>query len=224
MRLRTRPSTGLFYSQTPDPLRQFLNMRWWSLPALIACVLLVSLKARPDEPNSSGSTNEPKVRTFAGHGVVEELKLDELVVVIRHEAISNYMAAMTMPFKVKTPALLAAVRTGDEILFQLHVTDVESWIDHLQKIGTVPVRTNATRIGSSPVPVPAETPLLDCKFTNELGQAVSLNDFHGQALAITFFYTRCPLPDYCPRLSKNFEEASEKLRLATNAPSNWHLL
>jgi len=66
--------------------------------------------------------------------------------------------------------------------------------------------------------------LLDYKFTNELGQAVSLNDFHGQALAMTFFYTRCPLPDYCPRLSKNFQEASQKLEAMTNAPANWHFI
>ena len=67
-------------------------------------------------------------------------------------------------------------------------------------------------------------PLLDYKFTNELGQAVSLNDFRGQALAITFFYTRCPLPDYCPRLSKNFQEASQKLESLPDAPANWHFL
>ena len=67
-------------------------------------------------------------------------------------------------------------------------------------------------------------PLLDYKFTNELGQAVSLNDFRGQALAITFFYTRCPLPDYCPRLSKNFQEAQQKLESLPGAPANWHLL
>ncbi len=66
--------------------------------------------------------------------------------------------------------------------------------------------------------------LRDYKFTNELGSAVSLNDFRGQALAITFFYTRCPLPDFCPRLSKNFQEATQKLSAMTNAPTNWHLL
>ena len=82
-------------------------------------------------------------------------------------------------------------------------------MEHIAKIGTVSL---------PPVPAPANSPavppnhpLLDYKFTNELGQAVSLNDFRGQALAITFFYTRCPLPDYCPRLSKNFQEAQQKL-------------
>jgi protein SCO1/2 len=51
-----------------------------------------------------------------------------------------------------------------------------------------------------------------------------LNDFRGQALAITFFYTRCPIPDYCPRLSKNFQEAQQKLESLPGAPANWHLL
>jgi protein SCO1/2 len=65
---------------------------------------------------------------------------------------------------------------------------------------------------------------MDYPFTNELGQAVRLNDFRGQALAITFFFTRCPIPDYCPRLSKNFEEASQKLSAMPRGPTNWHFL
>jgi cytochrome oxidase Cu insertion factor (SCO1/SenC/PrrC family) len=70
----------------------------------------------------------------------------------------------------------------------------------------------------------APLPLVDCQLTNELGHAVRLSDFHGQALAITFFYTRCPLPKFCPRLSRNFQEASGKLAAMTNAPRNWHFL
>jgi protein SCO1/2 len=66
--------------------------------------------------------------------------------------------------------------------------------------------------------------LADCQLTNELGHAIRLSDFHGQALAIAFFYTRCPLPEFCPRLSKNFQEASDKLAAMTNAPGNWHFL
>lgn len=66
--------------------------------------------------------------------------------------------------------------------------------------------------------------LLHFQFTNELGQPVSLGDFSGQALAITFFYTRCPLPNYCPRLSKNFQSACQKLAARPDGPTNWHFL
>jgi protein SCO1 len=65
---------------------------------------------------------------------------------------------------------------------------------------------------------------MDYPFTNQLGQPVTLRSFRGQAVAITFFFTRCPIPEYCPRLSKNFEEASAKLAAMPNAPTNWHLL
>jgi protein SCO1/2 len=161
-------------------------------------------------------------RSFTAKGTVMELKPDGRTVVIQHEAISNYMAAMTMPFKVKTPEELAGLHRGDEVSFQLHVTEVESWVDGITKIGAVslpPIQTPA----HSPTNQPHH-PLLDYKFTNELGQAGSLNDFRGQALAITFFYTRCPIPEYCPRLSKNFQEAQQKLESLPGAPANWHLL
>ena len=95
-------------------------------------------------------------------------------------------------------------------------------MDQIAKIGTasLPPARRPPRSRRRP----AGHPLLDYKFTNELGQAVSLNDFRGQALAITFFYTRCPLPDFCPRLSKNFQEAQQKLESRPNAPANWHLI
>ena len=151
-----------------------------------------------------------------------ELRPDGRSMVIRHEAISNYMAAMTMPFKAKAPEELAGLHRGDEISFQLHVTESESWVDGIVKIGTVslpPISTPA-----KPPAVRPDHPLLAYKFTNELGQAVSLNQFRGQALAITFFYTRCPIPDYCPRLSKNFQAAQQKLESLPGAPTNWHLI
>ncbi|HWQ93434.1 MAG TPA: SCO family protein [Clostridia bacterium] len=74
------------------------------------------------------------------------------------------------------------------------------------------------------LPAPGQHPLMHFPFTNELGQAVTLGQFRGKALAITFIFTRCSVPDYCPRLSKNFLEASQKLRAMPNAPTNWHFL
>jgi protein SCO1/2 len=94
----------------------------------------------------------------------------------------------------------------------------------LQPAGSVLGASQLNYEPATTINVAAANPLLSYKFTNELGQAVSLNDFHGQALGVTFFYTRCPLPDYCPRLSKNFEEASQKLAAMTNAPANWHFI
>lgn len=183
-------------------------------------LILSGAKSTGSPPLSGGAATN--VRMFVAKGTVTELKPDGRTVVIRHEAISNYMGAMTMPFQVKDPKALAGLHRGDEITFRLQVTESESWVDGIAKIGTVslpPIQTP-----TNPPAVRPNHPLLDYKFTNELGQAVSLNDFHGQALAITFFFTRCPLPDYCPRLSKNFRAAQQKLESLPGAPANWHLL
>lgn len=168
-------------------------------------------------------SGEATARAFFARGVILEIKADSSQVVIRHEAISGYMDGMTMPFKVKDPAQLTELRRGDQVTFQLHVMADESWVDHFQKIGVVSLTENKTSPQETSAPR-RDKSLLDYKFTNELGRAVSFNDFRGQALAVTFFYTRCPLPDYCPRLSKNFKEASQKLEAMANAPTNWHFI
>jgi len=192
-------------------------MRRW-LPAITVVLLGIALPG-------GAESGEATARTFSARGVILEIKPDTAQVVIRHEAIAGYMDGMTMPFKVKDLAQLTGLKRGDQTTFQLHVTADTSWVDHFQKIGVVSLSENkiGPQAAKSSAPRPDKS-LLDYKFTNELDQAVSFNDFRGQALAITFFYTRCPLPDYCPRLSKNFEEASQKLKAMANAPTNWHFI
>jgi protein SCO1/2 len=167
--------------------------------------------------------------------MVKEVAADGKAVIIAHEAIPNYMEAMTMPFTIKEPGELTGLRPGDNILFRLRVTDSESWVEGISKnTGTQTVGQAArlsggsltlgpSKAGETPAPL-RRHPLLDYPFTNELAQAVRLSDFRGQALAITFFFTRCPIPEFCPRLSKNFEEASEKLCAMPGGPTNWHFL
>ncbi len=131
-----------------------------------------------------------------------------------------------MPFKIRDLSILTNVSAGDEINFVLHVTSDESWIDQVTRTGTrVPVpRGAAIESTNAPTVKAGRHPLLDYAFTNEFGQPMRLSQFEGQALGITFFFTRCPVPDFCPRLSKNFEEASQKLLALTNGPTNWHFL
>ena len=188
----------------------------------LLCVWLISF---PSWGGISPATNDPYAssRNFAAHGVIQQLPADRRTVIIKHGAIAGYMDAMTMPFKVKDAVGLAGLQPGDEITFQLHVTDAESWVDQIHKIGTAPVALTPLSDSPEMVSAPAGS-FMDYALTNELGQKVTLRDFQGQSLAITFFYTRCPLPDFCPRLSRNFQEAAQKLRSLPGGPTNWHFL
>jgi protein SCO1 len=172
--------------------------------------------------SGSQQTNE---RMFIVSGVVKELKPDGTTVVIRHQPITNYMDAMTMPFKARDPKELVDLQAGDAVSFRLRVTETESCVDQIRRTARATIE-RADRIPgpSTTVPPRPRHPLLDYPFVNELGKQVRLSDFQGQALAITFFFTRCPIPDYCPRLSRNFEEASQKLASLPGAATNWHFL
>ena len=66
--------------------------------------------------------------------------------------------------------------------------------------------------------------LPDYTFTLEDGSEARLSDFRGKAVAFTFFYSRCPLPDYCPRMNTDFRETRDLLSADPKAPKNWQLL
>ncbi len=198
-------------------------MRSWLFTIILFSIILpAAISAQP------ALLPDQAVRVFSACGVVEEIKPESRTIIVRHEAIANYMTAMTMPFKVKDTNELAGLQRGSKIDFQLHVAADESWIAKIVRTGTVALPPPPTMTVTAPAmganDADPKYELLHYKFTNELGQAVSIGDFSGQALAITFFYTRCPLPDYCPRLSKNFQSAAEKLKARPGAPMNWHFL
>ena len=205
------------------PAADFLSLAW-RLAFLAGCGFLTYLwltkEYRASVPPHSS------VRTFAVLGVVEEVIPGQSALVVSHEAIGSFMRAMTMPFNVRPAQEMLGMQPGDAISFRLSMTETESWIDRIMKLGFGSVARASSKIVSESAPVPSQNPhpLRDYSFTNQLGQPVTLHSFEGQALAITFFFTRCPIPDFCPRLSKNFAEASSRLTQLAHGPTNWHFL
>ena len=166
-----------------------------------------------------GQTNH----TYAVRGTVQALAADHRHVTIKHEKIPGYMAAMTMDFSVRDTNALSTFAPGDVITFNLVVAADDDWIENLQRVGS----TNAPaplawHVVASELEVGDELP--DCEFTSENGQSVRFSDFAGRAVAFTFFFTSCPLPEFCPRMNKNFSEARTLLLADTNAPANWQFL
>lgn len=206
-----------------------------------------------DQRQAGGRTSSSKGsnQVFEVKGVVKELKPDGRTVLIRHEEVPNFMPAMTMPFEAKVPAELKGLTAGDQVAFRMTVTENDVWIDQIKKTGldaetlsaqpasssatgatvkpaisdsSLPTKTGPYQIVRDLDPLQIGDRLPEYHFTNEQGQAVNTLDLKGQAVAITFIFTRCPLPNFCPRMSSNFEEAQRKLLRMANAPTNWHLL
>jgi len=130
--------------------------------------------------------------------------------------------AMTMDFPVQDTNTLAGLAPGDVINFQLVVSTNDDWVQNLQHVGQTTLSTPP-----APAPVPELKPgdlMPDVEFTTESGARRHFAEFRGSAVAFTFFFTRCPLPDYCPRMNRNFAATRDLLLAATNAPANWQLL
>lgn len=172
-----------------------------------------------------------KKQVFQVKGVLQEVQAEKKRVKIAHEEIPDYMAAMTMEFEVKDARELAGLQPGDNVAFRMIVTDTDGWIDQVRKLpaasnevpSVITIGTNVFRRVRDVEPLNEGDAVPDYRFTNQLGRTVNLSQFRGQALALTFIFTRCPFPTYCPRMSMNFEEAARQLKARSGTLTNWHL-
>lgn len=192
---------------------------------MFATLLLVSCSDERAGSKSSAAATQ----SYAVKGVVRELKADGRTVVIRHEEIPDYMEAMTMPFRVRDTNELRDLASGVAVSFRLNVTDDASWIDQVKVTGTsavaeAPKPAAAASVATNQPGAFSWENIPEFALTNEFGQPVRLRDLKGRAVAMTLFFTRCPLPEYCPRLSKNFQGALAKLKAMTGGPTNFHFL
>ena len=51
----------------------------------------------------------------------------------------------------------------------------------------------------------------DFAMTTQEGETLNLSDLRGKVVALTFIYTRCPLPDFCPLMDRKFEELADRI-------------
>lgn len=191
------------------------------LPLLSLSALILSAGCKPESsaPPVTTTTNQ----TYSVSGVVEAIPPDHRHATIKNEKIPGYMAAMTMDFSVRDTNALNGIAPGDKIDFTLVVTADDDWIENIHQTGKAGVTTPPGRNLAEPELSVGDT-LPDYEFLSAADQPVRFSDFRGSAVAFTFFFTSCPLPEYCPRMNRNFSEARKLLSTGTNAVKNWEML
>ena len=188
-------------------------------------LLVVMAGCKQDsQPNAAAET--PTFKTFDVQGILRDLSPDHRTATIQHHSIPGFMPAMTMPFNVKEPWEFDGIEIGSDITFKLVMSTNDHWIQDIHflalRIENIP---SSAFLPRNNVPELKHGDLLpDYEFTAENGSKIHFSDFRGRAVAFTFFFTSCPLPDYCPRMSRNFFETRNLMLAMTNAPSNWQLL
>lgn len=155
-----------------------------------------------------GCQRAPEAREYELSGQILVIRPETSEVMIRHGDIVGFMPGMTMPFKVDDAALLEGRVAGDLVTATLVVTDERAWLSTLTATGHAPLPEDAP----DSIPAAAGVHVLepgdevpDTPLASPQGP-VSLRAPRGMATAMTFIYTRCPLPDYCPLMDRRFAE------------------
>ncbi len=191
-------------------------------PLLLICIFLVFISACQKPAPPAAASAEAKRFPFKGKVISVNIAKNEAV--IQHDEIPGYMDAMTMPFPIKDTWVMEELSPGSQVSAQL-VVDKGNF--YLEKVAIVALPNP----DQSPLPVvnPAEKELEgkevpDLKLTNQDGKRIGLKDFSGKALAVTFIYTRCPLPNYCPLMSIRFSEMAMNLQKSPELKDKVRLL
>jgi protein SCO1 len=131
------------------------------------------------------------------------------------------MEAMTMPYRLKDPGIIPELHPGDQITATLRVDDVD---DRLDQVVVIEQAQPDYKPAVFYHPLKEGDAVPDFKLRNQSGQQIHLAQFRGKVLLVTFIYTRCPLPDFCPRMSRNFAQIDKALASDPRLYAGSHLL
>ncbi|MGI8494250.1 MAG: SCO family protein [Pyrinomonadaceae bacterium] len=170
------------------------------------------------------SVSPENSKRYRLHGKVISVNKAEKTAAIAHDDIKGYMPAMTMDFPVKNDDVLNTLSKDAEVDADLVVDNANGkfWLENFSVIAAPDPNNPAPAANENVVQTGKEVP--DFKLTNQDGKSVSFKDFKGKALAITFIYTRCPLPDYCIKMSKNFSDLANQLAVQPETKDKIRLL
>jgi len=154
-------------------------------------------------------------KRYPAEGLVLRVEREKQTVVISHREIRGYMSAMAMPFRVRDAAQLEGLVPGSRVDFQLEVGRRGTFVRNLHPRASVTegvTDDNGRELRLPPPPdklsIGAVMP--DFSLIDQLSRPVRISGFRGKVVALNFIYTRCPLPDVCPRLSAGFARLQKR--------------
>ena len=215
----------------------------FALRAAVGLVLVVTFAAGCKQPshgaaagassaaaNGSGAENAAaaagELKTFPVRGKIVSVDAAKGMVVLDHEAIPGFMDAMTMPYKLKDPGVASELHPGDRITAKMLVRKTadgyeDPMLDEI--VVTAQARPDYKPSVQYHVPTAGDA-VPDFRLVNQSGRTIHLAQFKGRVLLLTFVYTRCPLPDYCIRMSQNFAQIDRALKADPALYARTHLL
>lgn len=179
----------------------------------IISVLLLALAACAPSP--------PAAKHYQLAGTIVSIDRPGLSLVINGDPVPGFMPAMPMPYKVKTASELNSLVPGDSITAVIVMQKNDYWLESIR----VTKRSNAPPVPASGLHLPSSGDAVpNFELVNQSDKHIFLNQYLGKVLLVTFIYTRCPFPDYCPRVTGQFAEVNRELEASPALDGKTHLL
>jgi protein SCO1/2 len=173
---------------------------------------------------AAACATKPDQRVFTLQGQVLSVQPARKLAEIKHEEIKGFMPAMTMPYEVRDARLLDGLAPGDLISAKLIVQSNGAYLDEIRKVGSAPLETPPAAAGIPPAAGPPAAAssgfellapgekVPDGHFVDENGRKRDFTSFAGRAVVVTFIYTKCPLPTFCPLMDRHFAALQKQLK------------
>jgi protein SCO1/2 len=202
-------------------------MQFRRFPILIVIVVVTALLVVALVNQRSRRSGE---RTYTLSGQVQSITPDRQEAMVKHGEIKGLMPAMTMPYRFKSKGELDALKPGDVIDGTLVILSNDAYLTDVKKTGEAPIEkppaeslvTGQTLDKAKQLLQPGDT-IPDGDFVDQSGRKMKLSAFRGSTVVLTFIYTRCPLPTFCPMMDRNFVSIQEHMK-ADRALNHVHLV
>ena len=198
-----------------------------SAPRILAGFFLLLMAALPGckrtsiGSQSSSVQNSSSAQTYIVRGVIDSVDAAHGSVELTNENIPGVMEPMTMLYTLANPADAGALHVGDTIRAQLALGNAGATLDEIVILRQSQLNRKPTVQYHTPQPgdgVP------DFALVNQSERKIYLHEYRGKVLLLTFIYTRCPLSNYCPLMSRNFAEIDKSLATEPKLYAKTHLL
>jgi protein SCO1/2 len=175
-----------------------------SRPHGVSSIVLRSAALAASLALFAGCGREPAPKRYEITGQLLAVLSDPPRLTIKHEDIEGFMPGMTMTFDVTPKSVMDGRTVGELVRGTLEVTDSRGVIVALTHTGTAPLPPASAADAMAAGILQPGDPLPDTAFIDQNDRRRALSEWKGALTLVTFIYTRCPLPNFCPLMDQYF--------------------
>jgi len=174
-------------------------------------VLLTTLIYSGCQSTASSESDPANQKRYDLRGKIVSVDRLQKRAKIDHDDIPGFMEKMTMDFPIKEDWVWNELKPGALVRAELVVDSSAKEPYWLEKISIVAGADPSQPTLEEKQPEQVGKMVPNLSLTDQNGKKFTFADYRGKALAVTFIYRECPLPEYCIKMSRQFSDMANRI-------------